>query len=340
MVRLYLDDYTLSSALPDSFQIDQVDGEFVEVSITLEGQCIYTTKLYERNGVATFYELRQIVEQNMIARGLTLASFEVSVDYGDGGEEYEDKYIVFSRYRNVNDFNIDFLESHFLVNRTYYTIPRGKYASLPFFATEYEQFHPYYDCVFEQDGVIGNYRFNYNMTHFNRPRIYNISISPSYLKNQVDNQEGEDCGRLLSFTLHVGFRSMQVFVVDEEPVAQFYFRNSYNTQETMFVFGTMTFKTEISKKEAVSQNVISFYDKSVSRKWEVKTVPLTLEEAMWYNEFLESDDVTVDLSQEFMDVDILISDITSEISDSTKDQVHIKFSWKYNDNAYWINDEQ
>ena len=340
MVRLYLDDYTLSSALPDSFQIDQVDGEFVEVSITLEGQCIYTTKLYERNGIATFYELRQIVEQNMIARGLTLASFEVSVDYGDGGEEYEDKYIVFSRYRNVNDFNIDFLESHFLVNRTYYTIPRGKYASLPFFATEYEQFHPYYDCVFEQDGVIGNYRFNYNMTHFNRPRIYNISISPSYLKNQVDNQEGEDCGRLLSFTLHVGFRSMQVFVVDEEPVAQFYFRNSYNTQETMFVFGTMTFKTEISKKEAVSQNVISFYDKSVSRKWEVKTVPLTLEEAMWYNEFLESDDVSVDLSQEFMDVDILISDITSEISDSTKDQVHIKFSWKYNDNAYWINDER
>ena len=111
MVRLNLDDYTLSSALPDWFEIDQVYEGSVEVAVTLQGKCIYTAKLYEDDNVATFYELRQIVEQNMIARGLTVASLEVSVDYGSSGEEIDGKYIIFSRYRNTSEFNIDFLES-------------------------------------------------------------------------------------------------------------------------------------------------------------------------------------------------------------------------------------
>lgn len=337
MIRLTLNDFTFSSALPDSFNIEQMTTDSVEVSITLQGQCIYTTKLYEKNGVATFYELRQIVEQNMITRGLTLASFEVSVEDDDNNEElYDAKYIIFSKYRNTNELNSEFLLSHFLVNRTYYTMPRGRSATIPFFATESESFTPYYICKFERNGEVRSYRLNYNMYHYNQPRIYNITIDPTTIKTLVDGQEGGNCGQLLSFEVHVGYRSMTVFVVDENPVAQFHFRNSYNALESIFVFGTTTFKTEVSKKEAVSQNVISFYDKSVSRKWEVKTVPLTLEEAMWYNEFLESDKVTVELSQDYTDVEVLISDITSEISDSAKDQVHIKFSWKYNDNAYWL----
>ena len=336
MVNLNLDDYTLSSALPDWFEMNQVDGEFVEVSIYLGSQCIYTTKLYELNGVATFYELRQIVEQNMMARELTLASFKVVVENGNNEELYDGKYIVFSKYKKANEFNISFLESHFLVNRTYYTIPRGMSASIPFFATASENFAPYYICRFERNGGIRSYRLNYNMYHYNEPRIYNIIITPSTIKALVDAQEGGNCGQLLSFEVHVGYRSMTVFVVDEQPAAQFHFRNAYNALESIFVFGTTSFKTEVSRKEAVSQNVISFYDKSVSRKWEVKTVPLTLEEAMWYNEFLESDKVTMELSQDYTDVEVLISDITSEISDSAKDQVHIKFSWKFNDNARWI----
>ena len=323
--------------MPDWFEIDQVYEEFVEVAITLQGKCIYTAKLYKDDDVATFYELRQIVEQNMIARGLTVASLVLSVDYGSSSEEVDGKYIIFSRYRNTSEFNIDFLESHFLVNRTYYSMPREKSATIPFFATGEEDLSVNYDCMFDRNGAIWTYRLTQNMYHGNNPGVFYIPLSPSSVKFSVDRAEEEDCGKLLFFSVSVGSRYMRVYVIDEEPCAQFYFRNSYNATETIFIFGTTTFKTEVNRKEAVIQNVTSFYDKTVSRKWDMKTVPLTQEEALWYNEFLESDYVTKELTTEMDRQEILISDVTSEISDSAKDLVSIKFSYRYNDNAQWIN---
>ena len=336
MIGLNLDDYTLSSSLPESFDITGVLDDYVEVSITLQGECVYSTRLYMNNGSCTFYELRQIVEENMIAWRLPLAAIEISVVY-DGSEDLiEDKYIIFSRYRNTAYSDIDFLESHFLVNRTYLTIPRELSANIPFFATANENFSIYYDCVFEKDGIIGQYRLGYSTYHFQRPNIYVIPIGPNTIKTMADNAEDEDCGKLLSFTVRTGSRVMKVFVVDEKPSISFLFLNSYNVTETMFVMGTTSFETKITRKEAVTQDITSFYDKSVLRKWEVETIALTQEEAVWYNEFLESDYVTLNLSQEHNALRILISDINSEISDSSKKSIHIKFSWRFDDNSYWI----
>ena len=339
---LNLDTYTLSSALPESFTVSTDQGEdYVDVDIRLEEEVIYNTRLYgDANGICTFYELRQIVEQSMIARNLILASFALTIAHEHGGEEYEDKYIIFSRYKIAQRNTLDFLESHFLVSRASYVMPCKMYGSVPFFATAEENFTPYFDCVFEKDGELCNYRLEIPLYRYNRPYVYYISLSPESIKARVDNEEGEDCGTLLSFAVHAGSRSLTMYVVNEEPCIQFYFRNCYNAEEIMPVFGTTTFKTEISRKEAVSMNVTSFYDKSVSRKWEVKTVPLTQEEARWYNEFLESDNVTLELNRDFHSLRILISDITSEISDSSKDLVHIKFSWRFEDNSVWINEDR
>lgn len=336
MIRLNLETYTLSSSLPDSFVIDNMAGDYVDVHICVESDSVYSTRLYANAGSCTFYELRQIVEQNMTARGLSLASLVVVVDYGNGTESVTGKYIIFSRYRNAERSDILFLESHFLVNRSYYVIPRNRNGSVSFFATAGENISPYVDCVFDNGESLRNYRLGLSFSHLNRPNVYSFSLSPSSIKAQVDNIEGGDYGKLLSFTLHVGLRSITVYVVDDVPCAEFSFCNSFNAQEKLFVFGTTTLKTEISQKEAVSMDITSFYDKSVSRKWQVKTSPLTLEEARWYNEFLESDHVTIVLNQEYNQVPVLISDITSEISDSSKDQVHIKFSWRFEDNGSYL----
>ena len=67
---LTLDTYTFSSALPESFTIEtEQDEDHVEVDIFLDGQTAYSTRLYANSaGVCTFYELRSIVEQYMIAQ--------------------------------------------------------------------------------------------------------------------------------------------------------------------------------------------------------------------------------------------------------------------------------
>ena len=44
---LSLDTYTLSSALPESFTVSTDQGEdYVDVDVVLEGEVIYTTRLY------------------------------------------------------------------------------------------------------------------------------------------------------------------------------------------------------------------------------------------------------------------------------------------------------
>ena len=184
---LNLDTYTFSSALPESFTIEtDLDEDHVEVDIYLDGHTAYSTRLYANSaGVCTFYELRSIVEQYMIAQNLTLASFELMISHENGGEQLEDKYIIFSRHKHVNNDTLDFLESHFLTGRPSYVMPRKSYSSISFFATPEEYCTPFIDCVFERDGEIVNYRLNYSLYYHNVPYIYNISISPMSVRNMV-----------------------------------------------------------------------------------------------------------------------------------------------------------
>ena len=68
---------------------------------------------------------------------------------------------------------------------------------------------------------------------------------------------------------------------------------------------------------------------------EVETAPLTHDEAMWLNQMLTSRLVLKPVDN-YDTAQILISDITSEVSDSDKDLVRIKFCWKYADGNEWL----
>lgn len=337
MIGLYLSDYTFFSALPDSFNITGVTREYVEVDVALQGQCIYSTKLYKScNNTCTFYELRQIVEQNMVARGLTLASLLISVNYGSSSEQYSNKYVIYSKNRNMDSDDEDYLASHFLMNRISYTLPRGQMMILPFFATDDEYIRARYSCTFLKAGETVTYKLTQSIYQYQTPHIYNLYITADFLQDLAEQSLGDSCGQLLSFTVRVGDRSLTVYIVDEEPCVHFSFRNSFNTWEEMYVFGSETLKTEVSRKEAVVMNTSSFNDKTVSRKHEVTTAPLSQEESRWFNEFLESDEVTMEVSHDYPEQPVLISDITSEISDSAKELVRIKFSWRFDDNSQFL----
>ena len=102
----------------------------------------------------------------------------------------------------------------------------------------------------------------------------------------------------------------------------------------MLVFGSTTLKTECSAKEAVCSGVTSFYDREVTRKYEVTTRAMTLSEARHFNDFLTSNRILYIIPPD-QDYDVLISDITSEISDNATEKVRMKFSWRFADNTDW-----
>ena len=62
---------------------------------------------------------------------------------------------------------------------------------------------------------------------------------------------------------------------------------------------------------------------------------MSYEEAKWINQMLTSKLVQrPGGNNEY--VQVLISDITSEVSNSDKDLIRIKFSWKYAEGVEWI----
>ena len=102
----------------------------------------------------------------------------------------------------------------------------------------------------------------------------------------------------------------------------------------MLVFGSTTLKTECSAKEAVCGGVASFYNREVTHKYQVTTRTMTLSEARHFNDFLTSNRISYIIPPD-QDCDVLISDITSEISDNATEKVRMKFSWRFTDNTDW-----
>ena len=335
MINVYLSEYNLLTSVQTQFNITQV-SDWVEVSIQLEGQYIYTTRLYPNNNIATFYGFQDILRQNMRARGLTFASLTIIAAEEMGAEYLEDKYIIYNEVIDIDDER-DLLWARFLTIRSFYTLPRNNgQLPLAFFSDASEQKSLTADCVFkEDDGTIRTYPFTKSIYPFQVPRIYYVYLYASEIQNYVERAEGGPVGKLVSFTCHVGSRSMTVYITDEPYEVEFSFRNSFNVLETIYIYGTTKLKSSFDRKEAVSQGVTMFYNMSVERKHEVETQPMSLEEAEWFNEFLASPHVVWELNQDWQPT-VLISDITSEISDSAKDLVKMKFSWRYNDNSRWI----
>ena len=77
MINLNLSEYNLLQDIPSSFTIDTVT-DVATVSVQINDVTIYTTSLYEYNGVVTFYDLRDIVEQYMRDNAMPLAALKVT----------------------------------------------------------------------------------------------------------------------------------------------------------------------------------------------------------------------------------------------------------------------
>jgi hypothetical protein len=104
--------------------------------------------------------------------------------------------------------------------------------------------------------------------------------------------------------------------------------------EKMYLFGATSIKTEVDRNEAICGNTTQFYDENVKVKHEVETAPLTYEEAKSMTEMLTSKYVTRRVGNSTFEK-VLITDITSEVTDSNKELTKIKFSWKYAEGTEW-----
>lgn len=337
MINLNLSDYNFLQEIPSSFTITDVQ-DTAKVTVFINGTAVYTTSLHQYNEVVTFYDLRSIMEQHMRDNNITTALLKITAEKTGGTDTYDgDNYIIFCSRHHAVDIPENFFMWRFLTSRTYYVIPRYAYQRLTFFSDGQNEFTAFAECVFLKDNVRRVIRITLNTFQSGHPYEGHILSHPRQMSLLARRQTGEDCGKLLAYTIHADRRSMTYFVTDEEPEVTLCFRNAYNAEEYAYVFGTTLVKTTVERQEAVCQERHSFYNQTVQRRHEVTTVPLSHEQAQWYNELFESHKVTAEVDQGDNDaVPVLVSDITSEISNRPDEKIRMKFSWWFDDNAEWI----
>lgn len=338
MIRLNIPEVCLLHHLPDELSIGQADPQN-EITISLQGQYIYTTTLYANNGECKLYDFRTLLHDNMRQRGLVIAKLEIYFATNNGMEVFDDHYIVFSDTYTPYEDDDEFFEKCFLTTRTYYTYPRNRGSlGLWFLMMPGHGESLVYDCVFRRDdGSTYSHRMEYSTfpAPVNEPVVKQFYISLSGINMMAGNSLGSNYGTLIAFTVNVGMRSVAVYLTDEKPAEVFVFRNIFNVYETACIFGKKTTKTEFSAKEARCGGRNLQYDLSRTQKFEIETRALPIEEAEWLTQLFEG--CFAGVSPSFYDSEwVVFSDITSEISNSAKDQVRIKFTYKYESNMLWM----
>jgi hypothetical protein len=354
------DSIYLTSMLPEEVEIES-DQPSIEVAFYLNNLKVFASTYYPFNELVRVRDIRSILEAAMSLRNMTLANLKIvatepvfnepQVTYDENGnlhmtfddatpdpitETLEGIKVVYSSFRTSDDSE-SFLSTHFLTTRKSALLPRSGFLSLSNYTKANAQGSNYALIYYSQqgaDGVVFTYTSTFSKIQSNTERIVNKQLSHGYFKALVDQAVGTN-SKILGAEYHIGNRQFNIFFTDEKPTEEFTFLNAFNMEETAYLYNTTSIKTEVDRSEAVCGHRTQFYDETVVVKHEVETAPLTYDEAKWLNQMLTSKLVKRPINDE-ESAEVLISDISSEVSDSDKELIRIKFSWKYADGNEWI----
>lgn len=334
-MNIGITDVGFTTTLSDRVTLSDNDGEQIDVVVRINNSIIYETTVYALNGIGYFYDLNNLVQEYMRSHLMTLAKLKVSANY-ESHTDAKEVWVVYSAIRTSYEIDMDFLTSHFLNTRSFYNIPRGMDFQLGFFAQDGDQSPAgHYDLTFRLDnGEVVSARIDNTLTDHQTTRIYYLYINSESLEIRLKQLYPNDNPVVLGGSVIHGYRTLDFYFVDEQPIMTFSFLNVFNMFEYYFVYGKQTVKTAFTQMEGVTSGTSCYYNQSSERKVQVETVPLSQEEALWMNEFLGSWRIVKVIPPD-NDREILLSDVTSEISDSSKELVTIKFSWKYADPYIW-----
>lgn len=325
----------LSSSLPSTLDIDQCCEGYAVVEVRVNDKLIYSATLFaDDNERVSVYDFRKLVEYYMVAYGYSHVSLMVTADMGLGIERLDSPLVVvFSRIRTSFEMDADFLDCHFLTNRNTGFFTFNDRFTLYFYRTEDNDSVDGYISFIGRNanGDTASFTETFSFSSTSKGWVYRYIDLPG-LQLSIDRQATGFT--LVGGSIHIGKRSFSFFISPEKPAYSFDYINGFNVWERMLVFGSTTLKTECSAKEAVCSGVTSFYDREVTRKYEVTTRSMTLSEARHFNDFLTSNRILYIIPPD-QDYDVLISDITSEISDNATEKVRMKFSWRFADNTDW-----
>lgn len=362
-IKTAFDSIYLTAHLPEEVSIE-TDAVRLEVNIFVDDMKVFKSVYYPFDKMVSVRDIRSIIEASMCERQLVMATLKMEiyepkksvntptsvtidengnyvVTYGSDGSASPDATVsnvkmVYSRFKSGVGSE-GHLGSFFLTTRKSALIPCTGQLSLSNYTKAYSQgsnFALIYYSHPQVPGQIFSYNANLGKMQSATEKIITADLSHDYFKAMVDQNKGINC-KVHGVEYQIGVRRFNIFFTDEKPTETFMFLNAFNMMETVYLFNTTNIKTTIDRSETVCGSQTQFYDETIKVKHEVETAPLTFDEAKWLNQMLTSKLVKRPVGNDDF-AKVLISDISSEVSDSDKELIRLKFSWKYADGNEWI----
>lgn len=330
------DSYYLTAHLPETVYIG-TSATQLTVMVSIGNNVIFSSVFYPFNSVVALKDLRSIVEAEMYEQGYDIAPLEIeAMEPGGASAVISDVQVMCSDFKYPYGSE-SFMRLNFLTTRKSAVIPTSGHVLLHYLAIANEQGSNYMRIHYSRP-FIPNTFFEYTYT---KPKI--LSTTTQIMMEQMDydtfrqilDNQGFSNSTIHYVEIVYGSRRFTLFFTDEVPLLKLSFRTSLNLFETAYIYGVTTEKTTVDRSEAVIGRKTQFYDQTVTTKHEVETASLPKEEAEWLKQMFSSKEV-LHLLPNDVQSKVLISDITSEITDSDKELTKFKFSFRYEDNTEWM----
>lgn len=351
MIQLsfYTSDVMLSSDIPDI--TIYTDHDYIDFRLLSAGYPLLEGRYYAINGKATIPDISSLVE-NYLAGNTDnpMAEFVVEASHDDDDELAEKEFTAL--YCNVATGlydPADWLRQNFLTLTKSRRIAPDDFINLMWYATAKESIaFRVLATYLDADGNRGTYSYVYsgNGMVASVGEVCSQYVYLDNVYNAIKSATKLNAVTLISVTVQCGDRSLTCFV-DESlaDVAPFYYLNCFGVPEHISLPRTTTAKVKVDRSVATLSKTSQFYDITTSKEYEVETGPLTADECAQVEQMFASPLVRVPLTiygYNFeTDFDalhtILITDFTSELSDSDEKLNSVKFTWRYADNRPKVN---
>ena len=321
-----------SSQIP-TLEFSDVGEEPVGIIVSCEGYEVLNTSIYPVGNGMYVHDLRILIEECMREHELTYTTMEIEI-----GEYIWENYVLYCPQNSAQD-TASFAGSHFLTTLNVKRVQadwRSNGERLAFLRTAAEESGSITVSLtatfLSPDSSVLTLACQYTLAR--EYGVTTINTSPSEVLSLFsENYSGSmtygwENVEILSYTIAVGSRSFTYYVDrDFEPQHSFVFRNVFNVEEYAYLEGVTVTKTETERSLATSHGVSMFYDQVDEQENEVTTAPLTTTEATWMTQLLLSHRVKR-LNEGGSTVEVLVTDMTAEVTDSDEEHRRLKFSYR------------
>lgn len=314
-----------SSELTPLEYTTDLDRLTVSIMATASGEQIFSTTLYAYDGVVCLYGCNEIVEQYMIAKGLTYVNLSILCASADGDTlDSTTVDVLYCSFKMPINAEI-FASQHFLTVLTAKRTTPHSSEPLTILVNKERNYLKAHCVYLNSDGksesavVTLADMGDQDRDYFADTTYIEYDTIVEELKKSYDVET------LIAYTIVFGERTFTYYVINDSPEMKFTFRNCFNAWETIALHAVTKQKTSVNRDIASINSVSIFYDQSVEKTYEVETAPLTSDEALWAEQLFISPSVLLGSEK------VLITDNSSEITDSNATLNRLKFTWRFAD---------